>query len=57
MDYSIVNDGEVGLPSVRLRLKSVRLRPICQFGCDLYVKALKLNRLKVLVEPRRNTEY
>ena len=45
------------LLSGRLRLKSVRLSPICQFAHDLYVKALKLNCLKVLVEPRRNTEY
>ena len=31
------------LPSVRLRHESVRLRPICQFAYNSYVKALKLN--------------
>ena len=44
------------LPSVRLRHESVRLRPICQFAYNSYVKALKLNCWKVLVEPRRKTE-
>ena len=39
-------------PSIRLRLESVRLRPICQFAYDSHVKASKLNCLKVLVESR-----
>ena len=42
--------GSFRLPSVRLRLESIRLRLICQFACDSYVKALKLNSSKVLVE-------
>ena len=35
------------------RLLSVRLRPICQFTYDSYVKALKLNCLKFPIIPYR----
>ena len=49
--------GIISYPSVRLRLESIRLRPICHLAYDSYIKALKLNCLKVLVEPRRKTKY